>query len=150
MSLFITLCLCVRRVLAHVEMRKEAFQRAGRGLGLAGLLMMGLVASALTAGCGKNEEECLKLRSEAYEIINVQCEGCVPHTCNDDSDCIGTSWPGCTKPVNKKNLDKIAAFETQFKEGSCKEDEQTCPDAPDVYCKQGLCVFRHRPGEAAK
>ena len=134
-------------------MRKEAFGRKGR-CRLLGGVGWGVVTSAAVllsvAGCGKSEEECNEIRGQAYEIINVQCEGCLPHTCNDDTDCIGTSWPGCMKPVNKKNLDKIAAFEKQFKEGSCKEDEQTCPDAPDVYCKQGLCVFRHRPGEAGK
>ncbi len=134
-------------------MRKEAFGRKGRRRLLGGLgwgSTAAVVVMLSLAGCGKSEEECNKIRGQAYEIINVQCEGCLPHTCNDDTDCIGTTWPGCMKPVNKKNLDKIAAFEKGFTDGSCKEDEQTCPDAPDVYCKQGLCVFRHRPGEAGK
>lgn len=153
------------RVLAHVAMRKEAFGRGldratpdGRGARRAGLLgglgwtlLCGIASGALLAGCSKlSEEECNALRGQAFEIINVQCDGCLPHTCNDDTDCIGTTWPGCTKPVNKKNLDKIGALETKFNEGSCKEDEHSCPDAPEVYCKQGLCVFRHRPGEAGK
>jgi hypothetical protein len=133
-------------------MRKEAIRRGVRRRAwLTGLLLAGLFCSGMTSGCGKlSEEQCLTLRSDAFEIINVQCDGCLAHTCNDDTDCIGTIWPGCIKPVNKKNLDKIAAFETKFKEGSCSEDTQTCPDAPDVYCKQGLCVFRHRPGESGK
>jgi hypothetical protein len=136
-------------------MRKEAFrpkrglQRLLGGLGWGGCLTLG--ALALLSGCNDlSEEECLKLRGQAYEIINVQCDGCLPHTCNDDTDCIGTTWPGCIKPVNKKNLEKVSALEKKFKEGSCKEEEQTCPDAPDVYCKQGLCVFRHRPGESGR
>ena len=109
------------------------------------------VAGLAVTGCNKiSEEECNKLRGAAFEIINVQGDGNVPHTCNDDSDCIGTEWPGCLKPVNRKNFDKIAELEKKFKEGECAEEPPTCPDPPDVYCKQGLCVLRHRPGEAGK
>lgn len=137
-------------------MRKEAFGSkkprwllGGLGWSLSLVPVLGLGALASLAGCNDlSEEECNQLRGQAFEIINVQCDDCLPHTCNDDTDCIGTTWPGCIKPVNKKNLDKITVIEDKSKKGSCKEEEQTCPDAPDVYCKQGLCVFRHRPGES--
>ncbi len=113
---------------------------------------MGLAALALmlsSFGCSKSEKECLALRAEAFEIINVQGEGNLPHTCNDDSGCIGTEWPSCSKPSSKKNEAKIGALMSQFEGGGCKEDPSDCPESPDVYCKQGLCVHRFRAGGGA-
>jgi hypothetical protein len=107
-----------------------------------------LVACALgSAGCSKlSDQECLVLRGEAFEIINVQGEGRLPHTCAEDADCVGTEWPGCAKPVNKSNLAKVEEIKGKFDKGECVEEAQTCPDAPDVYCKQGLCTQRFAAG----
>jgi hypothetical protein len=94
----------------------------------------------LSTGCAKSEQECLALRGAAFELINA------PHTCNDDTGCMYSQWPGCAKPVSRKNQDQIDAIKKQFDEGSCQDDENTCREPPDVYCKQGLCVFREVAG----
>jgi hypothetical protein len=90
-----------------------------------------------------SEEECRAVRSEAFEIVNKA------HTCNDDTECAPTNWPGCARPSSSKALAKIEPLHKKFTEGQCKDpDARACPETPVVYCKQGLCVFRHRAGEA--
>jgi hypothetical protein len=81
------------------------------------------------------------LRSEAFEIINEA------HTCGDDNDCTGNAWPECPRPVSTKNNDLLEPLKAKFDKGECTEPTKECPDTPEIYCKQGLCVFRHRPGE---
>lgn len=106
-----------------------------------------LLSVAMLPACNElKEEECLKIRGEAYDIVNdAKMEN--PHTCADDADCDASSWPGCAMPINVKNRDRIAVFKEQFDKGSCKEPEQQCPEPPLMYCKQGLCVKEHKAGE---
>jgi hypothetical protein len=98
---------------------------------------------ALTLGCSLSDEECLTLRSEAFEVINGS------HTCNDDVDCVLTEWPECPRPSSKKNMEKVTELKAKFDKGSCSEPPpaRAC-EIPEVYCKQGLCVFRHQRGDA--
>lgn len=98
------------------------------------------------AACGLSEEECLKIRGEAFDIINDQARDS-PHTCADDADCHASEWPGCPMPINTKNRDKIAPLKKKFDEGKCTDEEQKCPETPLMYCKQGLCVKKHEAGE---
>jgi len=109
----------------------------GHGLGVI------VLVATLGVGCGLSEEECLKLRGEAYEVLNA------PHTCNDDTGCMFSNWPGCAKPLGRKNESKIADIRAKFDAGKCFESPPECREPPDVYCKQGLCVFRERPGGAS-
>ncbi len=108
-----------------------------------------LVLSALSSvlACDElSEVECLKIRGEAYDIINDhQREN--PQTCGDDADCYASDWPGCAMPVNTKNRDRIAPHREKFDKGSCEEPKQECPEIPLMYCKQGLCVKKHLAGE---
>ena len=98
-----------------------------------GWLLVGLIAAA---GCNLSDEECLKVRTEAFDIINES------HVCGDDSDCYRTEWPGCGKPVSSKNLARLDPLQEKFDTGGCKEEPADCRNAPEVYCKQGLCVLR--------
>ena len=100
--------------------------------------------AALAAGCkgGLDETACTDLRGQAFEVINKA------HTCNSDADCRGTDWPGCSKPINGKHFAKVAVFKGKFVKGQCTEGKESCRDAPEIYCKQGLCVFRELAGGA--
>jgi hypothetical protein len=95
------------------------------------------------AGCENklSDEACMKLRGEAFEFINKA------HTCNGDPDCAASQWPGCDKPVNKRNLSAVAASRKRFDDGKCSEPVKNCRKTPEIYCKQGLCVFREQPGQ---
>jgi len=94
-------------------------------------------------GCDRlSETECLGLRSEAFDVVNES------HPCADDTDCRATEWPLCPKPSSTKNYQRIAAVKAKFDKGKCTEPEKKCRETPEVYCKQGLCVFRERPGAA--
>ncbi len=99
-------------------------------------------ASLAVAACNKmSTEECDGLRSQGFDIINTA------HVCADDSDCAPTSWPGCAKPVNSKNKARIGELKDKFDKGKCVEEKATCRDTPEIYCKQGLCVFRELAGQ---
>ncbi len=101
------------------------------------------VSVAVVACDDLSVQECDKLRAEAYEILNEA------HTCNDDADCLPSDWPGCAKPLNTKNHERMAPFKEKFDAGSCTEPSDiTCPDVPLMYCKQGLCVAKHEAGES--
>ncbi len=110
--------------------------RVGRWV-LAGAVV-GIVVSL--AGCGLSEDECMALRSQAFDVINES------HTCNDDTDCAASEWPGCGKPLNIKNEARVTALKAKFDEGKCTEPASQCREVPEVYCKQGLCVFRETAG----
>jgi len=99
-----------------------------------------LAASSSLPACGLNEKECATLRSQAFEVLNEA------HTCNSDAECIGSKWPGCTKPASTKNADRLQRLQAEFDKGGCKEPERDCRLPPEVYCKQGLCVFRELAG----
>jgi hypothetical protein len=92
--------------------------------------------SSVLSGCNLSDEECLKVRTEAFDVINES------HVCGDDADCEPTRWPGCGKPVNTKNLARVDPMQDKFDKSGCKDDAQECRPTPEVYCKQGLCVFR--------
>lgn len=87
-----------------------------------------------------DQQACLALRGEAFDIINE------PHTCDGDVDCALSEWPGCAKPVSNKNRARIGPVREKFTQGRCVEEKTECRTAPEVYCKQGLCVFREMAG----
>ena len=104
---------------------------------------LGLVILASLSGCENklSDEACLKMRGEAFEVINKA------HTCNSDADCVASEWPGCERPLSKRHRTEIAGIKTKFDEGKCSEPEKDCRKAPEIYCKQGLCVFREKAGQ---
>ncbi|HHH11563.1 MAG TPA: hypothetical protein ENK23_05755 [Sorangium sp.] len=93
---------------------------------------------SLPVGCGLDDKACTGLRTQAFDILNE------PHTCNDDIDCVGSEWPGCTRPLSKRNRARIAPLKEQFVDGKCVEKPQDCRQPPEIYCKQGLCVFNEK------
>jgi hypothetical protein len=93
-------------------------------------------------GCNKlSDNECLTLRSQAFDVINS------PHLCADDSECVPTTWPECPRPVNAKNKTKVSELKDKFDKGKCEEPKPSCRDTPEIYCKQGLCVYRELAGQ---
>ncbi len=93
-------------------------------------------------GCGKiAASECDGLRGQAFEVINTA------HVCADDADCVPTTWPGCTKAVNSKNKTRVLELKEKFDLGKCVETKASCREAPEIYCKQGLCVFHELAGQ---
>jgi hypothetical protein len=108
-------------------------------------LALALSLIALFSGCGKLEpKECDKLRGDAFELLNKA------HHCKNDLDCRQSDWPGCAKPISNEDYDKIKPMSDQYTEGKCEEPKVECKPAPDVYCKQGLCVHREMaPGGTA-
>ncbi len=107
-----------------------------------GLVAVAWAASLALAACNKmTNEECETLRVQAFEVINSA------HVCADDADCSPTSWPGCAKPANGKDKGRIAELKDKFDKGKCVEEKGNCRDTPEIYCKQGLCVFRELPGQ---
>ncbi len=113
--------------------------------GLVWSVLYGVLLSNAACG-GLKEEECLKIRGQAFDILNDQNRD-APHTCGDDADCHASEWPGCPMPINTKNKDRIAPLKAKFDEGKCKDEPMQCPEAPLMYCKQGLCVKKHVAGE---
>lgn len=109
--------------------------------GLLGGLFLLLTLTAVGCNGKLSEEECDKLRTDGFDVLNRA------HPCNSDEDCVGSEWPGCMKPVSSKNAADLQPLSEKFKKGKCEEPKRKCPDPPEVYCKQGLCVFRHRPPE---
>ena len=102
-----------------------------------------LVFIAFTA-CNKlSPEECKKLRDNAFELINVA------NMCSNDADCKPSEWPGCAKPVNVTNFDKMHGFGDTFVKGKCEEPPKSkCQEpTPKVYCQEGICGFRYKPFE---
>lgn len=115
-------------------------------LRIAGLaLFFGVAASTAPACNSLDETKCMDLRGQAYETLTGKA-----HPCGDDADCIASTWPGCPQPVSTKSQAKIDEIKKQFDEGKCGEHEKVaalddvskCREAPVVYCKQGLCVFK--------
>jgi hypothetical protein len=102
---------------------------------------------ALSAGCSKlSPEECKKLRDGAFELINTA------NMCSNDAECKPTEWPGCTKPVNAQNFEKMRGMMETFKKGKCEEPPSQCKPPPPVYCQEGICGFRYKgmPGEGMR
>lgn len=95
---------------------------------------------ALLAGCDSKMEakECDKLRGEAFDLLNKA------QHCNTDADCRQSDWPGCAKPISQTTADKIKPMSEQFTKGKCEEPKLECKEAPESYCKQGLCTHREK------
>ena len=102
-------------------------------------LVPALALLALLAACNKmSPEECTKQRNTAFELINSA------NMCSTDADCKPSEWPGCVKPVNVTNFDKIHAMMESTKKGKCEEKPAQCKPAPQVYCQEGICGFRYK------
>jgi hypothetical protein len=98
-----------------------------------------LLSLALLAACSKmSPEECTKLRDSAFELINTA------NMCSSDAECKPSEWPGCTKPVNAANFDKIHAMMESTKKGKCEEKPTQCKPPLPVYCQEGICGFRYK------
>lgn len=101
---------------------------------------VGITLAALSTSCKPKlkPEECATTRKEAFEILNKA------QPCATDPDCHQSSWPGCEKPSNQKTLDAIKPIHEKFTNGQCEDPKPECRAAPEVYCKQGLCVHREK------
>ncbi|MEM1033847.1 MAG: hypothetical protein AAGN82_26165 [Myxococcota bacterium] len=131
--------------MASTKTRARDTLAGSRARGVAAMWLATLTVAVGPAGCGGlDEAQCTVLRGEAFEIVNEA------HTCGSDAECELSAWPGCERPINTKGLARVEAVATKWNEGKCQEEEEArvCPEPPTVYCKQGLCVFRHRPGTA--
>jgi hypothetical protein len=114
--------------------------RVCKGATALGPVLACVLAGALVPGCGGklSTEECDKLREGGFEVVNEA------HTCDSDADCTPTDWPGCSKPASRKNGDRIKQLKDKFTGGKCAEPQAQCRPIPEIYCKQGLCVFREQ------
>jgi hypothetical protein len=103
-------------------------------------LALAVVAVPLASACSNTLEpkECLKIREEAFDLLNKA------QHCNNDAECRQSDWPGCAKPLSMATHDKIKPMKESFTKGKCEEAKVDCRDAPEVYCKQGLCVHREK------
>lgn len=110
-------------------------------MGSKALTSAAALLAVFTFSCGLSSEECLKLRGDAYQVVNEA------HTCNDDGDCHQSEWPGCAKPISSKNKARVDVHQAKYDKGGCTDDEDSCSQPPEVYCKQGLCVFRYLAGD---
>jgi hypothetical protein len=101
-------------------------------------LAIPLVLSAGACSNSLEPKECLKLRVDAFDLLNKA------QHCNNDADCRQSDWPGCAKPLSMASYDKIKPMKESFTKGKCEEAKVDCREAPEVYCKQGLCVHREK------
>ena len=126
--------------------RRSLLRHTWMALWLGALPLGAPVLMALASGCSNNMDpkECLSLRADAFELLNKA------QHCNTDSDCRQSDWPGCPKPLSNETFDKIKPMKDKFQKGKCEEQKDTCREAPEAYCKQGLCVAREKgtPGGA--
>ena len=51
-------------------------------------------------------------------------------TYSSDADCKPSEWPGCVKPVNAQNFDKMRGMMEAFKKGKCEEKPTQCKPSP--------------------
>ncbi len=120
--------------------RRSLVRHAWTAFWLGALPLGAPVLVAFAGGCSNNMDpkECLSLRSDAFELLNKA------QHCNNDSDCRQSDWPGCSKPLSNETFGKIKPMKEKFQKGKCEEQKDTCREAPEVYCKQGLCVQREK------
>ena len=107
-------------------------------------LVFAAPALVFVAACSKMKpEECMKLRDGAFELINTA------NMCSNDAECKPSEWPGCIKPVNAANYDKMHGMMEAFKKGKCEEKPSDCKPPPPVFCQEGICGFRYKaaPGQ---
>lgn len=101
----------------------------------AALLALSLVSAI---GC-RNEQACLALRTEGFDILNGA------HPCNDDSDCRTSEWPDCGKPLNDETDAKLTAVRERAKAAGCDVSRASCEGVRPAYCDRNLCVARPIP-----
>ncbi len=92
------------------------------------------------AGCSSKmeEKECTALKIQSFEVLNKA------QHCNNDTDCKGSFWPDCQKPLSAANATEIKAKEDAYFAGKCEEAKPECKDTTPIYCKQGLCVRKEK------
>ncbi len=83
-------------------------------------LAVAVLAMPLFACSKMDPKECTKLRDTAFELINTA------NVCTADAECKPSEWPGCSKPVNVQNFDKMHAMMESFKKGKCEEKLPQC------------------------
>lgn len=109
-------------------------------------LIAAVCALAGFSGCSSKMEEkdCTKLKMDAFDVLNKA------QHCNNDTDCRGSVWPDCQKPLSSVSATDIKAKEDAYFTGKCEEAKPTCSDTTPIYCKQGLCVRKEKgaPGSA--
>ena len=107
---------------------------------LALVASLGLSVSMLfSTACEKKleKEQCNLVRKKAFDLLSVA------QPCATDADCAPPTWPECNHPSNHKTIDALVPIKKEFDDGKCEEPKKDCK-APDVYCKQGLCVIREK------
>lgn len=85
---------------------------------------------------------CDALASKAFDLLNDR------HLCSTDVDCMVCEWPDATRAISKGDMDKIRPLKKEFEDGKCTHDLKPPATPPEVYCKQGLCVVRHKAADA--
>jgi hypothetical protein len=108
---------------------------------------LSLAAAAVlgSAGCGSKmeEKECTRLKIESFDIVNKA------QHCNTDTDCKGSTWPDCAKPLSETNAAEIKKRSDAYYAGQCEEKKLDCKDDTPIYCKQGLCTRKEKGSDSA-
>lgn len=112
--------------------------RLARSLALATLFAAAALAGFSGCGSKMEEKECTKLKIESFDVLNKA------QHCNNDTDCRGSTWPDCQKPLSSTNAAEIKPKEEAYFKGQCEEKKPDCTDTTPVYCKQGLCVRKEK------
>jgi hypothetical protein len=111
---------------------------------LAPLVWVAWAFGAMPACSNKMDpKDCAKLKEAAFEVVNQA------NVCSSNADCKPSTWPGCPKPLNPANTDKVKASMDAFQKGQCEEGKMNCPPPPASYCQEGICAFRYKPEEPA-
>lgn len=122
--------------------RSRLSRLAAAALTLAALAVLG------SAGCSSKmeEKECTKLKIESFDVLNKA------QHCNTDTDCRGSVWPDCAKPLSEASSAEVKKRMDAYFTGLCEEKKPECKDDTPVYCKQGLCTRKEKgadnPGAA--
>lgn len=110
------------------------------------LASLALAAAAVlgSAGCSSKmeEKECTKLKIESFDILNKA------QHCNTDTDCKGSVWPDCAKPLSEASSGEIKKRMDAYFTGQCEEKKPECKDETPIYCKQGLCTRKEKGADA--
>ncbi len=103
-------------------------------------VVFGALALVGFSGCSSKmeEKECTALKIQSFDILNKA------QHCNNDTDCKGSFWPDCQKPLSSTNAAEIKPKEDAYFAGKCEEVKPDCKDTTPIYCKQGLCVRKEK------
>lgn len=108
------------------------------GTGIVQTVVLSAIAAA-AAACSMDPKECQTIRESAFDLINK------PNYCSEQNGCKVSEWPGCPKPVNQANFDKIHAMMLACKKGKCQEPPPLkCDPPPPVLCQEGLCTLKYK------